>query len=42
MLLYAPGFTSEEVVSEYGVSDERARALVCRARRQLRALVDPD
>ena len=42
MLLHAAGFTYEEIASEYGVSIERARALVYRARLQLRARMDAD
>ncbi len=42
MLLHAAGFTYEEIAMEYGVSVERAWALVYRARVQLRARMDAD
>lgn len=42
LLLHATGFSCEEIASEYGVSVERARALVYKARLQLRDLTERD
>lgn len=40
LLLHAAGFTYQEIAGDYGVSIERARELVYRARLQLRDRVD--
>jgi len=42
LVLHVTGFTYEEIGREYGVSTERARELVYRARLQLRARLDSD
>lgn len=42
LLLHATGFSLAEIAEEYGISVERARQLVWRARRQVRERIDQE
>ncbi len=42
LLLHAAGFTCEEIAAEYGISVERARMLVYKARLQVRKRTEAD